>query len=321
MPQYFYIASQDPQGGILCCQLTPEGQLKLLHRTEIDRPAFLAAGEGRLYALLREPFQMQSGIAAFHIGADGALTQEGPILPVHGTISAHILCHRGQVYTANYLSGTTTRMPDRLLAHNGHSVNPERQDCSHPHCVTPTPEGDFLCVNDLGTDCIYVCKAELEEVSRVCLPAGCGPRHLVFSPDGRYAYCANEMGASVSVLSYEYGKLTLLGTVSALPPGFDGPASGSAIRLSPDGRRLYLSLRQHNSVCVMDVAGAQVRPVSWIPCGGNSPREIWLEGKYLLCANENSHNIQVISLEDPANPQPVSDFPVVRPWCILAVTL
>lgn len=319
MTTYFYIASQDREGGILCCHLTEDGQLQLLHRVAVDRVAYLCAGEGRIYALLREPFQMQSGVASFRIGENGALVQEGPVQPVHGTISAHILCHRGQLYTANYLSGTTTKMPDRLLAHNGHSVNAERQDCSHPHCITAAPGGGYLCINDLGTDCVYVCDLELREVSRVCVPKGHGPRHLVFSPDGKFAYCANEMGSSVSVFSWTPGKLTLLDTVSAIPEGETGPSSGSAIRLSADGKKLYLSLRGQNCVCRMDVDGAKLVPERWIPTGGESPREIWLEKEYLLCAHENSHDIQVISLKNPNEPKIVSSFPVLRPWCILPV--
>lgn len=320
MSHYLYIASQDVTGGILCCRLTADGRLEQLHRTSVDRPAFLCAGDGKLFALLREPFQMQSGIATYRIQPDGSLLPEGDIAPVHGTVSAHILHHRGRLYTANYLSGTTTRMPDKLLAHNGRSVDPDRQTCSHPHCVTPTPEGDYLCINDLGTDCIYVCTPDLEEVSRVSLPAGSGPRHLVFSPDGRFAYCSNEMGASVSVLSYQRGHLTLLHTVSALPEDYHGPSSGSAIRLSPDGKTLYVSLRQHDSVCVLSADGPELHPLRWIPSGGESPREIWLEDDFLLCANENSHNIQVISLKDPNHPVLTSTFPVTRPWCILCVT-
>lgn len=321
MATYFYIASQDREGGILCCHFTEDGQLQLLHRIPVDRVAYLCAGEGRLFALLREPFQMQSGVVTFRIKPDGSLMQDGPVLPVHGTISAHILFHRGRLYTANYLSGTTTWMPDHLIAHTGSSIDPERQDCSHPHCVTPAPGGGYLCINDLGTDHIYVCDLDLKEVSRACVPAGHGPRHLVFSPDGRYAYCVNEMGTSVSVFAWEPGRLTLLDTVSLIPDGYHGPISGSAIRLSADGKQLYISLRGHNSVCRMDVAGATVTPKQWIATGGESPREIWLEGEYLLCAHENSHDIQVISLKNGDSPVFVSSFPVIRPWCILPVTV
>ena len=311
-----YIASQDAEGGILRCNLTHRGQIELLETYPIEKPAFLAMGEGKLFALLREPFLFQSGVAEYDILPDGSLNRTGEIQPSFGTISAYILRHRGHTYTANYCSSNTSRLPDIVIPHPGRSVHPERQTNSHPHCIIPSPEGDFLCICDLGTDCIYVCDLELKEVSRVTVPEGSGPRHLVFSPDGRFAYCANEMGSSVSVFAWEYGRLTLLHTVSTLPEDFSGSSSGSAIRLSPDGKRLYVSNRGHDSVTEFYVNGSELTLRRFISSHGQSPREMTLAGKFLLCGNENSHTVTVFDLEGDVS-QPVCTFPVVRPWCIL----
>lgn len=311
-----YIASQDADGGVLCCRLTEEGQIELLQKHPIDRPAFLAAGDHRLFALLREPFLFQSGVAEFPILPDGSLGHLGRIQPVFGTIAAHILRHRGHTYVANYCSSCTSRLPDLVLPHPGCSIHPDRQNCSHPHCIVPSPDGEYLCICDLGTDCIYVCDLELKEISRVCSPAGAGPRHLVFSPDGRYGYCANELGSSVSVYAYERGHLTLLNTVSTLPSDFDGVSSGSAIRISEDGATLFVSNRGHDSVAEFAVHGPELTLRRFIPCHGQSPREMIVLGKFLLCGNELSHNITVFNLEGDVS-APVCTFPVVRPWCIL----
>jgi len=314
MTDYIYVASHDAQGGILRLQLSPEGKLTLIDRYPIDRPAYLCAEGDRLYALLREPFMMQSGVAEFAIREDGSLVQLGKIQPVHGTVAAHILARGGRIYTANYLSGTTTLLPDRILAHNGSSVNPTRQDCSHPHCLTPTPDGKYICINDLGTDSIYVCTPELEEVSRVEVPAGSGPRHLVFSRDGKYAYGSNEMTSTVSVFSYEEGRLAHLAVHSSLPEDFSGGNSGSAIRLSADGRNLYASNRGHDSVCIWDVDGPELRNPRFLMTNGASPREMTLAGKWLLCGNEHSGTITVFNLQTGVQ---TDTFPAVNPWCIL----
>ena len=311
-----YIASQDAGGGILRCELTEEGQIRLINKTPIEKPAFLALGEGRLFALLREPFLFQSGVAEFDILPDGTLKEAGNIQPAFGTISAYILRHRGHTYTANYCSSSTSRLPDIVVPHPGSSVHPERQTNSHPHCIVPSPEGDHLCICDLGTDCIYVCDLELKEVSRVSVAPGSGPRHLVFSPDGKYGYCANEMGSSVSVFAYEYGRLTLLNTVSTLPGDYSGISTGSAIRLSPDGRKLYVSNRGHDSVAEYDTDGSALTLRRFISSHGQSPREMTLAGKFLLCGNENSHTVTVFDLEGDVT-NPVCTFPVVRPWCFL----
>lgn len=312
----FYIASQDVGGGVLLCRLAQDGQIGLLETYPLDRPAFLAKDGDRLFALLREPFLFQSGVAEYAVLPDGTLKQEGDIQPVFGTIAAHILRYRGRTYIANYCSSGVSRLPDMVMPFPGRSVDPERQTCSHPHCLTPSPEGVHICICDLGTDCIYVCDLNLKEVFRVKAPAGAGPRHLVFSPDGRFGYCVNEMGSSVSVYAYEYGRLTLLNTVSTLPEDFDGISSGSAIRISPDGKKLYVSNRGHDSVTEFAVEGEKLMPRRWIPCHGQSPREMHILGKFLLCGNEVSHNVTVFDLEGDIS-QPVCTFPVTRPWCIV----
>lgn len=318
MESLIYVASQDRDGGILQCALTGTGALRPIRTYPADRPAFLCVEGNTLYAVLREPFQMQSGVVSFRIMPDGALSGQSVPCPVHGAISAHILAKKGRVYCANYLSGSTTLLPDRVLAHNGRGPHPIRQDCSHPHCVTPTPDERYICINDLGTDCVYVCTEELEEVSRVGLPAGSGPRHLVFSGDGRFAYCSNELTSSVSVLAYSEGRLRYLRTYSTLPEDFSGENAASAIRISGDSRRLYVSNRGHDSVAEYAVEEGRLTLLRHIPSGGSSPREIALVDGWLLCANENSDNICVFSLADGCAEAPVSTLAVKRPWCIAA---
>ena len=312
----FYIGSQDMDGGILLCELTGEGQIRLLKKHPVEKPAYLAKDGSKLYALLREPFLFQSGVAEFDILPDGSLAQAGEVQPVFGTISAHILRHRGRTYTANYCSSSTTLLPNQVVAHPGRSVNPQRQSNSHPHCLTAAPDGEFICICDLGTDCIYVCDPDLKEVSRVSVAPGAGPRHLVFSPDGHYAFCCTEMGNTVEVFSYEKGRLTHENTVSTIPEDCRKDTTASAIRISPDGKTLWVSNRGHDSVAEYAVTGPELRLRRFIPCHGQSPREMQVFGKFLLCGNELSHDITVFDLEGDVS-QPTCTFPVIRPWCIL----
>jgi len=312
----FYIASQDADGGILRCNLTEEGQIELVDKFPIDRPAYLAKGEGKLFALLREPFKFQSGVAEFDILPDGSLELAGEIQPTFGTISAHILQHRGRTYVAHYCSSSTALLPDKVAAYTGRGVDPNRQTCSHPHFVSPTPDGDHVCICDLGTDCIYVADLDLKEVSRVRVPAGSGPRHLVFSPDGHYAYCCTEMGNTVVTFGYENGRFYPLNTVSTLPENCRKDSTAAAIRLSPDGKKLWVSNRGHDSVAEFDVKGPELTLCRVIACHGRSPREMNVFGRFLLCGNELSHDITVFDLEGDVS-APVCTFPVTRPWCIL----
>lgn len=312
MEQHLYIASHDPQGGILHCRLTDSGKVELLDKTDLDRPAYLCREGNRLYAVLREPFPMQSGVAAFEIRQDGTLAPSGEILPVHGTVACHILALKGQVYTANYLSGSTTRLPDRILAHNGKGADPQRQDCSHPHCVTATPDGNYICICDLGTDCIYICTPELKEIRRISLAPGSGPRHLVFSPDGNYGFCSEELSCRVSVFACDGSDLTFVNSVSCVPDDFAGENYASAIRISPDGKKLYVSNRGHDSLCIWDVDGPELSGRQFLKTGGIWPREMNLAGDWILCGNQNAVTAfsRVTGLQ-------TDTFPVKNPWCIL----
>ena len=319
MKQHIYIASRTDEGGILHCVLEENGQLALRERCEAKSPAWLCRDGQTLYALLREPFLLNSGIIRFSIREDGSLEPIEGLASTHGTIGAHIYAEGGQVWCANYINGTVIAMPDKLLPFNGKGADPVRQSSSHPHCICPTPDGRFLCVCDLGRDRIELLTRDLEPVSSAEVPAGSGPRHLVFSADGCYAYCSAELSSAVSVFSYSEGRLTFLHSVSTLPEDCLVESTASAIHLSEDGKRLYVSNRGHDSIAVFAVNGAGLTLLGHILSFGRSPRDFALAGEYLLCANELSDNVQVFSLKDRIPTEPVCTLAVEMPWCVLPV--
>ncbi len=320
-----YIASRDENGGILRCELSENGHLEAVELTPADRPAYLCRDGERLYALLREPFQLMSGLNTYRINEDGSLTMLGDTKSTHGLYSAHVYARDGSVWVANYIDGTVAllheeaegeTLPDRMIAFGGHGPDQSRQRTSHPHCVVPTPEGKYLCICDLGTDRVHVITPGLEAVSECLLPAGCGPRQLVFSPDGSYAFCSNELGTSVSVMAYLDGKLSHIETVPALPARIEG-SSSSAVKLSGDGKTLFVSNRGSDSVSVFALEGPELRLTGTVPCFGLSPREIALTDDFLLCGNELSDSVTVLSLREGKPGTPVSTLHVKMPWCIL----
>lgn len=323
-----YIASRVENGGILRCSLSDEGQLKPVEMTPVDRPSYLCRDGDKLYALLREPFQLMSGLNIYTIETGGSLYLTGETRSTHGLYSAHLYARSGNIWIANYIDGTvallkdtedTTPVQDRMIAFSGSGPNRARQLSSHPHCVVPTPDGLYLCVCDLGTDRIYTVTPELEFVSACALPAGCGPRHLAFSPDGRFAFSSNEMGSSVSVMAYGDGELKHLKTVSSLLAEHNGINTASAIRLSEDGARLFVSNRGYDGISVFRVNGPDLRPEGFIPSFGISPREIALAGDFLICGNELSDNVTVFSFRKGIPSVPVCKLEVKMPWSILAV--
>lgn len=322
-----YIASRNENEGILRCSLSVNGQLKLLETTPADRPAFLCRDGNRLYVLLREPFQLMSGLNTYLIGQDDSLSLEGTTRSTHGLYSAHLYAKDRRIWIANYIDGTVALLQetgsnkpaeDKLIAFRGNGPVQTRQRSSHPHYIRPTPDDLYLCVNDLGTDSIYLMTPDLELVSVCKLSPGCGPRQLVFSPDGKYAFSSNELDSSVSILQYQNGRLDYINSVSSLPYAYRGDNSASAICLSSDGNRLFVSNRGFNNVTVFDRNDNVLSLAGSIPSCGNSPREIALAGEFLICGNELSDNVTVFSLCEGIPETPVCDFKVKMPWCILA---
>ena len=311
MENHILVASCDPKGGILCFRLRRDGKLTLTQRVPLDRPMYFCREGDRLFVLLREPFPGQSGVVSLPIGTDGALGHPSAVCPSLGSISCHILSFGGQIYTANYASGSVTRMPDRVVTFAGHGSLPQ-QDRSHPHCLTPTPDGKFLCICDLGADCIHLCTGELDIVSSVPVKPGSGPRHLVFSGDGRFAFCSHELSSEVSVFGYENGKLTLLGRHRCIPEAYEGENYPSAIRLNAAGNRLYVANRGHDSVCIWDVEGSELSGCRFIPSGGRLPREMNITGPWVLCGNSDC--LAVVSEESGAV---IDRVPMEKPWCIV----
>ncbi len=317
MPQRFYLASQDGAGGIYLCSIDGAGNIRTEDFCPLPGCAWLAADGGKLYAVLREPFQQQSGVVSFDILPDGKLANMSRPQPTHGSIAAFLLADKGQLYCANYLSGSVVLLPDRVAAYSGSGPVSNRQDCSHPHCVARIPGSSLLAVADLGTDRIYVCTEELDTVSTVVMPAGSGPRHIVFSPDGKYAYCSLELTGEAAVLERRGDGLRYLSRQSVLPEGSEG-CTASAIRISEDGRRLYVSNRGRGGVCVFDADGARLSRAGYISCGeGGHIREFSFVGNWLLCADEKGHAVSVFPRNHAIGSAPVSVSEFKRVWCIL----
>lgn len=313
-----YIASALDQGEILYCHLYRDGSISVKERYPSGYPSYFAMDGQMLYALLREPFRCQSGVQAYRIKDGGELQVYGKIGATRGGIAAHLTVHKGNVYVANYMTGTTIRLEDKMFIHHGNGPELKRQENPHPHCVILDPQKKYLYVADLGADRIVTLTPELELVSETVCPSGSGPRHMVFSLDGKYLYCINELSSTITVFSRKETTLILENSVSTLPPEYQGSSTAAAIRLSADGKYLYASNRGHDSICVMACEGKLIKPIQWIASGGESPRDIYLCGNILLCANENSDNVVSFLIDNNGTlVQTEESLYVKRPWCVI----
>jgi 6-phosphogluconolactonase len=133
------------------------------------------------------------------------------------------------------------------------------------HAAIIDSANKFLFVTNLGSDQVlqFAFDASTGALTPAASPrfearAGAGPRHLVFHPNGRYAYLLNELDAGVDLLAYDAqrGNLSLLKTWSTLPAGFSGKPWAADLHLTPDGRFLYTSERNSNTLAMWAVDSA-----------------------------------------------------------------
>ncbi len=194
--------------------------------------------------------------------------------------------------------------------HEGSSVHPERQLCSHCHSVTIDPANQRVYVADLGTDRVMIYRLDPaagrlkpNDIPFVAVEPGSGPRHFDFHPHAPYAYLINEIANTVIAFAWdrETGALEKLQTISTLPAGFEGGSACADIHVAPSGRFLYGSNRGHDSIAVfrIDADTGRLTPCGHEPGGGESPRcfAIAPDGKTLIVANRATGNLTIFRID------------------------
>ncbi|MAH75259.1 MAG: hypothetical protein CBC62_03160 [Opitutia bacterium TMED102] len=111
--------------------------------------------------------------------------------------------------------------------------------------------------------------------------AGLEPRHLAFHPKLPIVYCDDEKGDSVTAYHFdrEIGQLKAIHTRSTLPADFDGIQNTCAdIEITADGRFVYASNRDHNSIAgfSLDAKSGKLKSIGQFATG-STPRSFNLD--------------------------------------------
>jgi 6-phosphogluconolactonase len=236
--------------------------------------------------------------------------------PSMGTGPCHLILDATgrHVLVANYGSGSVSVLPvaadgrlgaaTMVIQHTGRSVHPERQRGPHAHCVTLDPANRFAFVCDLGLDKVLAYRFDAQKGTLTPhdppfaqAKPGAGPRHMVFRPDGRFAYVVNELNSTITAYGYDAnaGILHDLQTVSTLPEYFDRPNTAAEVGVHPSGKWVYASNRGHNSVVLFNV-DEQKGTLTFVEeqgTGGFTPRHFGIEpsAKHLAIANQASDTV------------------------------
>lgn len=197
--------------------------------------------------------------------------------------------------------------------HPASNINHERQASSHVHSVVSSPDGRFVYVQDLGADKVFVYRYNANKTrhpltaaspAAVELPPGSGPRHLLFSADGKHAYLTLEMAGQVAVFDVQQGKLVRKQLVDLAAGQEPDHKAGAALHFSADGKLLYVTNRgKSNELLVfgVDAKSGQLTELQRRSVEGIEPREFSIDpsGAYVLIANQKSNQIVVLK-RDPA---------------------
>jgi 6-phosphogluconolactonase len=191
----------------------------------------------------------------------------------------------------------------QAIQFTGGSINKERQEKAHIHSVIFSPDCDYVYLPDLGSDKIRAFKfnpdndAPLKAMDNLTVRTvpGSGPRHMVFHPNKKFAYCIEEMSGTVSVYKYNSGKLISLQRLVSTSKHADEYSSAD-IHISPDGLFLYASNRIENTIAIFSVhPDGMLKLIGHQSTSGKVPRNFTLDpsGNFLLVANQETNTIVV----------------------------
>ena len=288
--------------------------------TEAAGPSFFTlSADGRFLYACHEP---AGEVAAYTLDrATGALRLLNK-LPSGGADPCHISLDRTGRFAlvANYTGGSVAVFsirPDGSLGertafdqHHGSGPHPNQQS-AHSHAMLTDPTNRFALCADLGTDKIYIYRFD-EKTGALTpndpafgvLAPGSGPRHLVFSQDGKIVYVTNELNATVTALRWDgaRGALTEFQTIGNLPAGLSAAGTSNAeIALHPNGKFLYTSNRGQDRITVfaIDPASARLASVQDVSTRGQKPRFFGFDptGQWLLANNQTSGTVALFKVD------------------------
>lgn len=281
----------------------------------INNPSYLALSPDKKFVYSVSEFGEKSGVAAYAYNR-----YAGKLTPLnskesHGADPCYVTADQKHVIIANYSGGSIAvygRNADgsltdakQVLQHTGKSIDTQkRQESAHVHMVQFTPDKKYLISNDLGEDLTYIYNynpaAERNVLSIktvVKTNAGTGPRHITFSPNGKFAYLVHEFNGKISAFSYANGNLKLIQEIATSPADFKGKIDAADIHVSPDGKFLYSSNRgDANTINVFSILPTgKLVSVSSVKSLGKGPRNFVIDpsGKFLLVGNQMSNEVVI----------------------------
>lgn len=314
-----------PSEGLYRMQVNSDGTLKPLEVIRMKSPSWIVKSrDGRFAYTTNE--ENAGAVTALAIDKQGAVQVLNQVdshgeQPTHATLSPD-----GKfLFVANYSvakggagvtvfpiasDGKLGEQVQHFAFSEGSGVVKDRQDGGHAHSTTFTHDGRYLYAADLGDDKLHAYRYHADrreplqaDTSRdVSFAPGAGPRHMVFSADGKHAYVITEMAGEIVVFRVTDDRLERQAQVALNTQNSSAACkSGGGIILSPQGKFLIAANRgSDNHLLVFKIAadGSLTDPQRYA-ADGIEPRALAFDnsGKHLYVTNVFTNTITLFDFD------------------------
>ena len=253
---------------------------------EIKNPKYLTKKDNCLITVA--DFDFESGVAL--INAEGDIKNK---IAFEKRTSCFITSEDDDIFTANYHTGVVTHLKlvqDELKFINSIQI----QDGAGCHQILVFHER--ILVPCLFLDRVFIFDRSLKKIGSIHFNANTGPRHGVFSKDGKYLYLVSELSNELFVI--ETNEWNIIHQIPVLMSKEIHVRDTAAIRLNDDEKFIYVSTRTKDVISVIELEDHMPTVIQTVSCGGKHPRDFVLLGQYLLCANKNTNEVVSFKIND-----------------------
>ncbi len=272
---------------------------------EIENPSFLTISDANIVYAITEKGGDEGSLTSFRYNPKDYTFSKLATVRTIGTDPCYVSTSDSLVAVGNYSLGSLDIF---AISENGAAMNGvvavrgeanglnQRQSSPHVHCAVFSPEGKYIIASDFSADRLIRYEISTGAVAYIPVDPLSGPRHVCFSPNGKYLYALGELSGDVTVFDYD-GYLTKKQVVKADKVDAHGAAD---IHISPDGRFLYASLRlQNDGIAIFSIAEDGTLVDAGYTNTGKHPRNFSItpNGKFLLCACRDTNEVEVYSID------------------------
>lgn len=290
-------------------------EIKLKSTTKTINPSYLTVSADKKFVYSVNEDGKNSTITSFDFKSTSGELKFLEKISSEGADPCFISTNGNQIIVANYSGGSIGVFytgpngkflaPKQIIQHTGKSIDQKRQLSAHVHQIQLTPDKKFWVATDLGEDNIYIYRIarthgrELILKKTIKTNPGAGPRHLTFSPNGKFAYLAHEFNGKITAFNYKDGDLTKIQEIETVSKDFTGKIDAADIHVSADGKFLYETNRgDANTINVFAIGSTgELTFVERIPTLGKGPRNFCIDpsGNYLLVAHQYTNDVVIFN--------------------------